>query len=171
MTDPSRLRLDEEEEHLRQYNLLAGVKGENTSDYRHVYDLFLKIYTDAKALRANKTIFIDPTTHKVNDKAINAYAKLISIALKAISELNRMRNSDKLVQSVLDKHAQTMAQALTTNLAVELTRIITGLQNGTMTAQKGAQALRLLLHRRLPEFCVEARDEAYEQAKTEFKLH
>lgn len=142
-------RLLEEEEALRDINPHEGALGLNSSDYRRMYDLFLRLFQDASALRADPHAFLTPTG-QYNDKVINAYAKLMGLAMKGMESLNKMRNTDKMVSLMLDSTAKDLSQAACVELGVEIKGIIDVIDRGA-TSDEVVLALKRLMYKRVPE--------------------
>lgn len=159
--------LVEAEEELRGISPVDGVHGTNASDYKHLYDLFLQVKESAAAIRSNPTAFA--TAHGYNDKVINAYTRLVSTAMKALSDLNRMRNNDRLVASMLDSHTKELAQSVTIDLARDLRELIGEVDNG-LTSDETVIRLKQLLYKRLPEVLLANAQKSLTSSKREFGL-
>lgn len=161
--DESRLDADEQD----LLDLGTGAMGQDYSDYRHMYDLFQKAIQPALALK-DSDAFLD-AKHKTWDvQVMNVYVKLIQTAIKAMSELNRMRNADKMTSLLLEEHTQALSQRAARNLAVELEGI------SKLLAQGNTEAAKVTLHdfvrERIPEIFLEAGLAALDEVREEYGL-
>lgn len=162
-------RLFEDEEELRRISPMDGVHGKNASDYRHMFDLFITMKEQATIIRADPNAFLAPSGKGYNDKMINAYAKLLGLAMKAMSELNRMRNHDKMTAHILNEHTREFTQGVTVDLSLELRKAVDALKRGEDRIEV-AQMLEKLLYRRIPEIFLSSASSALQTTKKEFGL-
>lgn len=161
-------RLIEEEEELRKISPASGATGMNASDYYNMYDLFMNVVQKAKALGEDPQAFLSKTG-VYNDKLFNAYARLMATAMKAISELNKMRNADKMAALILDEHTRELSQSVSIELGVELKRLIDSIDRGKSSPEVSAE-LKRLLYKRLPEIFMRAADATLASVKDEYGL-
>jgi hypothetical protein len=161
-------RLLEEEDALRDLSPMEGALGLNSSDYRRMYDLFLRLVQDAQSLRADPHAFLTPEG-RYNDKIINAYAKLMGLAMKGMESLNRMRNNDKMVSTMLDSNARELSQLACVDLGVEIKSIIDMIDGGA-SSEDTVMSLRRLLYRRVPEIFLRGATSSLKSTKEEFGL-
>lgn len=161
-------RLDEEEQALRDIDIVGGALGKNASDYTHMYSIFVSLVEHIKAIKADPAAFFDDR-QRYNDKMLNAYSKLVSTAMKALSELNRMRNADKMTAHILDRHTRDLVQLAAVDIGKELKLAIEAAESGEDGAAI-AERLRRLVHRRLPEIFVKSAQETLLSSKDEFGL-
>ena len=167
MTDQND-RLEEEEEELRKISPIEGAMGRNGSDYKNLYDMFLRLFEDAATMRANPKAFINESG-QYNDKIINAYAKLMGLAMKGIESLNRMRNNDRMVEKMLDGHAKEFAQYAAVELGVELKNVIDSIDRGA-SSDEIVIRLKKMMHKRIPEIFLRSATVTLQAAKEEHGL-
>lgn len=156
-------RILAEEEELRSVSPMEGALGQNQSDYRTMWDLYSRLFQDAVALRADPKSFIT-ASGQYNDKVINAYAKLMGLAMKGIESLNKMRNNDRMIAQMLNDSARDLSQQAAVELGVELSACIDMLDAG---ADREDVILRLkrLKHKRLPEIFLKTAGESIRSVK------
>jgi len=160
-------RLLEEENELRAVSPIEGALGKNNSDYRAMYDLFLRLFNDAASLRADPSAFMKDGVY--NDKVINAYAKLMGLAMKGMEGLNRMRNNDKMVSRMLNETAQDMAQAVSIELGAELKAVIDLVDTGA-TPDETVIRLKRLMYKKVPEIFLKAANNSITSTREEYGL-
>ncbi len=161
-------RLLGEEEALRDLNPTEGAMGLNSSDYRRMYDLFLRLFQDAATLRADPQAFMT-ASGQYNDKIINAYAKLMGLAMKGMESLNRMRNNDKMVATILDSATRDIAQAACVDLGIELRNLIALIDRGA-SGNEVVIAIKRLMNKRVPEIFFKTTISTLHSTKEEFGL-
>lgn len=169
MSDKDDIRLLEEEEELRKISPIDGAYGRNASDYRQMYDLFLRVVEDAKSLRADPHAFLN-AQGQYNDKVINAYSKLIGLGMKAIDSLNKMRNADRMTAHILDAHTRELAQAVTIEIGLEIKDIIEKVDRGELTPGDFVIALKAFLYKRLPKIFLTSAKTTLHSAKEQYGL-
>lgn len=160
-------RLIEEEEELRKISPTDGALGRNASDYHQMYSLFMQIVEQAKSIRLDPKAFVTATGY--NDRMLNAYTKMVSVGMKAISELNRMRNNDRMVAYMLDKQTRDLIQSVTIDIGIELKSLIDALDRGEQSDDLAVR-IKKLMYRRLPDIFLKSASSTLESAKSEFGL-
>lgn len=161
-------RLIEEEDELRRISPSEGASGKHGSDYRHTFDLFLRLYQDAATIRKDPMAFID-AKGKYDATVINAYAKLMGLALRGMSELNKMRNNDKMVAGLLEAHTKDFAQSVAIELGAEVKAVIDAVDRGDNKAEVILQ-LKRLMHRKIPEIFLKSAGATLHASKEEYGL-
>lgn len=161
-------RLTEEEEELRALAPIEGAMGKNGSDYRNMYSMFLRLFQDAAALRADPKAFLTPSG-QYNDKIINAYAKLMGLAMKGMESLNKMRNNDKMVAGILETNTKELAQAACIELGVEVKNIIDAIDRGA-SSDDVVLKLRRMMHTRIPEIFLKTASVTLHSTKDQYGL-
>lgn len=161
-------RLVEEDDELRSISPAEGAQGRNGSDYRQMYDMFLHLVNDAAAIRGDPKAFRD-ANGTYNDKVINAYSKIMSLAIKGMSELNRMRNNDKMVSKILNEHAQDLSQNVSIELGLEIKAIVEAIDHGE-SSEDIAIRLKRLMYRRIPEVFLRVASETLTASRAEYGL-
>lgn len=167
-TDASLLRFDQEEEELRKMSPSEIALGRNSSDYFLMSDIFSNIAEHIRVIKADPKAFFDEAG-RYNDKMINAYKGLVNTAMKALSELHRMRNADKMTAHILDHHTRDLVQSAAVEIGQELKSIADAAESGEDGALI-ATRVRRLLHRRLPEIFVKSASTTLAESKEEFGL-
>lgn len=161
-------RLTEEEEELRALAPIEGALGKNGSDYRNMYSMFVRLFQDATALRADPKAFLTPSG-QYNDKVINAYAKLMGLAMKGMESLNKMRNTDRMVAGLLEANTKELAQASCIELGIEIKKIIDSIDQGS-DADDVVLRLRRLMHTRIPEIFLKTASTTLHAIKDQYGL-
>ncbi len=158
----------EEEEELRKISPSEGAHGKNASDYYNMYDLFMGVVEQAKALKADPRAFVD-SRGRYDDKIMNAYTRMIGTAIKAISELNRMRNHDRMVSHILDKQARELVQSSTIDLGLELKMLLEAIEKEE-DSEDLILRVKKLMYRRLPEIFAKSAHSSLSLTKEEFGI-
>lgn len=162
-------RFVEDESSLRAISPDEGVHGENSSDYRHMYDLFLRMTRAAATLRNDPTAFVGK--YGYDDKVMNAYIKMEATALKALSELNRMRNQDRMTTVILDNHTRDISEMVAIEVGRELRLLLGSLENeSSVNTSELSLRLRSLLYKRLPEILITIANKSLDASKKEYGL-
>jgi hypothetical protein len=162
------IRLEEEEDALRDASVAEGAQGKNGSDYRQMYNLFLRLFNDAATIRADPNAFMTDKG-QYNDKVINAYAKLMGLAMKGMSELNRMRNNDKMVARMLNENTKDLAQSVVIELGNELKSVIEAIDTGA-DSDEVVVRLKRLMYRRVPEIFLKSAGETLTATRESYGL-
>lgn len=160
-------RVCEEESALRKASHAEGAMGHNSSDYRHMWTLFMQIVERADSMNSDPNAFSTGTGF--NEKTINAWTKMIATARSILEGLNKMRNADKMVGVILDKHTRTLAQAVTIDLGVELKRVLDSVDRGDDHSAI-AFNIRKLMYKRLPEIFLRSARASLDSSREEFGL-
>jgi len=168
-TLPISLTLDSEEEELRKIAPSRGAFGENASDYLNMYDMFMSVIQHAKALSSDPNAFLTPQG-TYNDKIINAYKGLMGTAIKAMTELNKMRNADKMTAFILDSNTRDLVGAASVEIGMEIKKIIDGVDSGN-SSDEVVLGLKRLMYQKLPKIFTEAAQESLEITKETYGLH
>lgn len=166
--EPTLTRLIEEEEELRRISPTDGALGKNGSDYRNMYDLFLQVVEPAKTLRMDPKAFIN-RNGEYNDKMLGAYTRMMGTAIKALGELNKMRNNDKMIAHILDTQTRELVQAAAIEIGVYLKRVIENLDR-TGDQDEAIIEIKRLMYRELPQIFIRAAASTLSSAKEEFGL-
>lgn len=160
-------RLAEDEDMLRGVSPVEGALGRNSSDYHNMWSLFTQVVDRANAMNADPTAFV--TSHGVNEKTLNAWTKMIATAKSILSDLNRMRNTDRLVAGLLEDHTRALTQAVCAELGVEVKAIIDAIDAGE-DKNDVVIMLKALMYRRIPEIFLKSASTTLVTAKEEFGL-
>lgn len=160
-------RLDEDEEALSQLAPVAGAMGEGYSDYRNMYDLFQRAIQPAITLQ-DSAAFVN-AKGGWNPEVMNVYVRLISTAIKAMSELNRMRNADRMTAALLEEQTKAVAQSAARRISVELRGVQTLLEEGSIEAAQ--KSLQHFLSRGLPDLLLDSSVTSLREIREEYGLH
>jgi hypothetical protein len=161
-------RLLEDEEALRDIGFEEGAQGKNGSDYRKLYDIWLKIFEFANTIKADPQAF-QFANGAYNDKMINAYSKLMGLAMKGMTDLNRMRNTDRMVARMLSENSQNLAQSVSIELGLELKAVIEAIDRGE-TSDEVAIRLKRIMYRKVPEIFLKSASEALTSTRESYGL-
>lgn len=162
-------RLTKDDRFLRSLSTREGARGEDESDYRHMYDLYVRISERLRALDNDPTAFITP--HNTHDKDMyRIMAVLLAESRKTIEALNKMRNSDRLTLAILDAHTQLFSELVAIPLGEKLKNILLTLQS-TPGADQAKTQLLTFLHQDLIGLFQNAAIQAMETSRSTYKLN
>jgi len=161
-------RLLEDEDELRSISPSEGAYGKNGSDYRQMFAMFSRLLQDATVIRSDPKAFVD-SKGNWNEKVLGAYAKLMGLAMKGMSELNKMRNNDKMVAGLLEAHTKDFAQSIAIELGAEVKSIIEAVDRGDNKLEV-ILLLKRLMHRKIPEIFLRSAGSTLHASKEEFGL-
>lgn len=117
-------RFESEENELRASSAYEGALGRNDSDYMQMWGIFMALSRRAAAMGADPSAFVNPVTGQYNLKAVEVWQRLWDTARKTISDLNKMRNQDRMTGHILDEHTRSFSEAVAAPLGAELRSIV-----------------------------------------------
>lgn len=155
---------------LLQVNPEDGALGKNDSDYHNMWDLFRRLMRRVAALDADPTTFI--TDNGKHDLAkLNIWAGIINTARGCLTDLNKMRNSDRLTVSILESHTKTFTAAVAQPLAATLLPLQEELaQHTDPNIQAIAARINDLLQVGVVDIFQRAAEDSMRRSKDQFKL-
>lgn len=144
--------------------------GRNDSDYHNMADLFRRLLRRVAALDADPTAFITAEGRHDMSK-LNIWAAMINTAKGVLSDLNKMRNSDRLTISILESHTKSFTAAIAGPLATALLPIHQELaRHPDPNVQAVAGKVQQLLQSGVVDIFRRAADESLRKSKEQFKL-
>lgn len=160
-TDTNELRLADPED-------LA--LGRNNSDYHELSRLFLRLQRRIEALDQDPTAFTNADGSHSFSK-LGTWATLIDNARKVIEGLNKMRNSDRMMVTVLEQHTKRFATAISKPVATELRDIQRLLAaSKDPVAHRALAQIEALLDERVREIMTDAASHSLRMSKEQYKL-
>jgi hypothetical protein len=169
--DEARMYMEEDEKLLKTVADDRAALGYDFSDYKRINDLFLRLYRRIEAIDA------DPTAFRNGDGEANGYklvmwVKLIDSARMLISDLNKMRNSDRLTLDMLHGHTKRLSIKAIDDLQAELGSVIAMLeQSDDEFALRGAKVLEAIQQQGVISIFTSAASDTLQQSIEEFNLH
>lgn len=161
-------RLLEDDEELRKFSPEDGALGRNNSDYHAMYYMHSQVLTLANQIRQDPGAMKTEEGHW-NRQNIAVYDKLVSTAIKAQSELNKMRNQDRMTTHIVREHSANLLIETSAGLGREINRVVEMLQAGE-DRQVVTVALKQLLSRVLPPMMTKISKEVLESTIEKFGL-
>jgi hypothetical protein len=117
--DVARARLEREALELERADPRVGALGERDNDYFRMWELFQRLMTRVVALDKDPTAFWTADGRHDMHK-LNVWTGMVSAARGVLSDLNKMRNSDRLTASILEQHTLKLSQSLAAGLGEQL---------------------------------------------------
>lgn len=153
---------------LRALDPNIGALGQGDNDYFRMWELFSKLLRRVAALDKDPTAFwTEAGGHDMYK--LNVWTGMIRTAGSVLNDLNKMRNNDKLVVSMLTKQTEKLASMLATQLGGELRTVLKLLDEGRHEDAKAE--LGDIMRVRIPAAFTAAAETSLEEVKTQYGLH
>ena len=152
---------------LQEADPKVGALGKNDADYFRMNELFMRLMGRIVALDKDPTAFFTEDSRHDMHK-LNVWTGMISAARGVLSDLNKMRNGDRLTASILDQHTLHLAQSLSAGLGEELRPVQAALARGD--SDTASRLLSGALSERVPALFRAAVEESLDHTKTKYGL-
>jgi hypothetical protein len=147
-----------------------GALGKEDNDYFVMWDLFRRLLRRIVAIDADPTAFLS-LDGRHDMIRLNTWAGMIDKARSALSDLNKMRNSDKLTMNILEQHTLSFSKTVASGLGDEVRVIIDELRsNSDPQFHAVADRIQDIVSERVPLLFASAGEQALEAIKKRYKL-
>lgn len=163
--------LDAAETEMINHNLRDLALGKNDSDYHNMVELFRRLMRRIIALDADPMAFLSEDGKNHSTNRLNTWKSMIDSAARIVSDLNRMRNQDKMTVSILENHTKKFATAVAGPIGAEIREVrdqLIDIQDPK--AQQLALRLDALLTVGVTDIFSKAATSSLRQSKEQYKL-
>lgn len=139
------------------------------TDYHQMWEQYRRVNRRIKAFDADPTAF-HSADGTLNTMKLQVWVKLIAEARSLLEGLNKMRNQDRLVVSILEAHTKHFAIRLIDSIKVEIAGQAALLRDG-VEPDVVADSLEALVLQRLPSLFRDAAIDSLHFSQEEYNLH
>lgn len=155
---------------LRAGNLDDLATGANDSDYHQMADLFRRLVRRVRAMDGDPTAFVTPDGQP-SVQRLTVWANMVTSAKSIIEGLNKMRNSDRMVASILEAHTKRYALAVAQPLAASIRDVRDALSHHhDPVVRAQADRLSALLDNDVSDIFTQAALRSLRESKEQYKL-
>lgn len=120
-------RMDFDESQMRRLYYSGNAVGHEDIDYQEMWRLFTKVIQRVESVNADPNAF-RTEAGKINFNALGSWSSLVTNAKGILTDIHKMRNSDKFLALILQKHTLAYGAAIAQPIAEIMRQILVELK-------------------------------------------